>query len=157
MNWGTATAVPRGFTLDDFNALGASPSPLSAVAAGTTVVVTDNAQPLTGEVVTANYFSVIGAGMLLGRPLLPDDAPAPGARPVVVLSHEAWRAHYASDQTIVGREITLSGQPFTVVGVTKPGQLLPGDDIVGFWVPLTMANAFQVTNPWQERAIPHWR
>ena len=55
---------------------------------------------------------------------------------------------------IVGREITLSGQPFTVVGVTKPGQLLPGDDIVAFWVPLTMANAFQVTNPWQERADP---
>ncbi len=154
LNWGTATDVSRGFTLDDFNALAANPSPLRAVAAGADVVVMGNARPVTGLVVTANYFSVIGAGMQLGRPLLPDDAPAPGARPVVVLSYEAWRADYASHQTIVGREISLGGQPFTVVGVTKPGQLLPGDDIVGFWVPLTMASAFQVTNPWQEGANP---
>src|SRR5919109_2165619 len=92
--------------------------------------------------------------MLLGRPLLPEDTPAPGERAVVVLSHEAWRAHFASDPNIVGREITLNGRRFTVVGVTKPGQLLRGDENVGFWAPLTMANAFQVADASQERANP---
>jgi hypothetical protein len=61
-------------------------------------------------------------------------------------SHQIWK--------IVGREIMLSGQHFTVVGVTKPGQLLPGDDNVGFWAPLTMASAFQGADPWQERTTP---
>ena len=97
---------------------------------------------------TGNYFAVIGAGMLLGRPLLPDDTPAPGARAVVVLSYEAWRTHFASDPEVVGREIALSGRSFTVVGVTKPGQLLPGNDN-GFWAPLTMASALQAADPWQ--------
>lgn len=111
--WDTAAAVPRGFTIEDVNALVTGPSPLSAVAARTSAIAMYNGRPLVGEAVTDNFLNVIGAGMLLGRPLLPEDAPAPGARAVVVLSHEAWRAHFASDPGIVGREITLSGQPFT--------------------------------------------
>jgi predicted permease len=149
LSWATATASPRQFTVGDVIALADSPSPLSGVAAGTGAFATYNARPLPGEVVTGNYFAVIGAGMLLGRPLLPEDTPAPGARAVVVLSYEAWRKHFASDPQIVGREITLSGRPFTVVGVTKSGQLLPGYDNLGFWAPLTMASAFHAADPWQ--------
>lgn len=154
LSWDSATAVPRGFTIEDVNALAAGPSPLSAVAARANAVAMYNGRPLVGEAVTDDFLNVIGASMLLGRPLLPEDAPAPGARAVVVLSHEAWRAHFASDPRIIGRQVVLSGQPFTVVGVTRPGQLLPGNDNLGFWTPLTMASAFQGADPWQQGAKP---
>jgi predicted permease len=154
LGWATATASPRRFTLDDVKALADSPSPLTGVAAGTSAVAMYNGRPLTGQVVTADYFTVIGVGMLLGRPLLAEDAPAPAARSVVVLSYEAWRTHFASDPSIVGRDITLNGRSFTVLGVTKAGQMLRGDENVGFWAPLTMASALQAADPWQQNARP---
>src|SRR2546430_3064175 len=47
--------------------------------------------PLLGEVVTGNYFRMLGAGAALGRTLLPGDDAAPGSEPVIVLSYAAWR------------------------------------------------------------------
>ena len=155
LNWGTAADRSRGFTLDDFNALGASPSPLSAVAAAATVVVTDNAQSVDWRGRHGQLLQRDRRGHAARTPVAPGRCAGAG-RTRLSWCFRTKRGERTTHRIrqIVGREITLSGQPFTVVGVTKPGQLLPGDDIVAFWVPLTMANAFQVTNPWQERADP---
>lgn len=72
------------------------------------------------EVVTANYFSILGAQPTLGRDFLPgEDQPGTGAP--VIISRRLWRARFDSDPAVLGRTIRLNGRPFTVVGVAPPG------------------------------------
>jgi predicted permease len=81
-------------------------------------------ESLTGMTVGGNFFSLLGAKATLGRLIVPadDDADAP---PVVVLSNALWTRRFGSDSSIVGRQITLSGNPWTVVGVLSPGFRAP--------------------------------
>ena len=68
----------------------------------------------------ANYFSVLGVTAAVGRVLTPDDA-RPGAEPVAVLDHDAWRRSFGSDPSVVGRAVRINGEPVTIVGVAEAG------------------------------------
>jgi predicted permease len=97
------------------------------------------AQVMT-HLVSGNYFSVLGAEMEMGRHLLPSDADAPGGNPVVVVSDRYWREALSADPKAIGRTITVSGTPFTVVGVANRrfyGVKLQ-EEPVDIWAPLTM-------------------
>ena len=72
---------------------------------------------LLGEAVSGNYFTLLGVEAQLGRTLLPEDDVAPGAHPVVVLSHGYWQSAFGGDPDVVGQAIRLNGRPYTVVGV----------------------------------------
>jgi predicted permease len=94
-----------------------------------------------GRAVTANYFGVLGVPAALGRTFLPEDETAPGANPVVVLSHGYWQRRFGGDPGVVGSRLTVNGQPYTVVGVTAPG--FTGAETgsrTDFWVPVTMTD-----------------
>ena len=69
-----------------------------------------------GEIVTGNYFQLLGVDALIGRTLLPEDD-RPGAERVIALSHRIWMRDYGGDRAVVGRKVYLRGQPYTVVGV----------------------------------------
>ncbi len=92
----------------------------------------DPATKVAGQLASGDYFSVLGLGTVLGRPLGPDDD-RPGAPNVTVLSHAYWQRAFAGDPEVIGRSVTLNGAPFEVVGVTPPGfeGLSPG----GFFSP----------------------
>src|SRR5579863_8122999 len=60
-----------------------------------------------GLLVSGNYFSMLGVRMTLGRFILPEDAAAPGARAVAVLSHQEWKADFAGDPAILGRSVLI--------------------------------------------------
>jgi putative ABC transport system permease protein len=80
---------------------------------------------VSGQTVTADFFNVLGATPIAGRTFLPsDETSAPG---VIVLSEGFWRRRFAADRSIVGRQLTLNGQPVTVIGIV-PGdvQFAPG-------------------------------
>ncbi len=89
-----------------------------------------------GEVVSGNYFSILGVAPAMGRLLVPADD-RPGAPPAAVLSHAFWVRRFGASPSAVGRTISLNGQPFTIVGVATErftGVLAP---LVGeLWVPL---------------------
>jgi predicted permease len=74
-----------------------------------------------GELVTGNYFEVLGIGAQLGRTILPSDEIAAGKHPVVVLADALWRSAFDADPAIVGKTIDINGSPLTVVGVAAPG------------------------------------
>jgi predicted permease len=74
-----------------------------------------------GELVTGTYFQVLGVGAAIGRVITPDDDTVRGGGFVAVLSYDYWRNRFGSDPTIVGRRITISNYPFTVVGVSRAG------------------------------------
>jgi predicted permease len=91
------------------------------------------------HVVSNNYFTVLGVLPLHGRLFLPTEARQPGADPIVVLTHEAWRTRFAANPGIVGQPVKINGMPFTVVGITPPGFLgaSSGTALSGF-VPASM-------------------
>jgi len=86
-----------------------------------TLVVDGQAERVHGELVTGNYFDVLGVRAQIGRTLTPDDDRTPGAHPVAVLSHNFWTRRFAADPTVLNRTIALNGLPMTIVGVTQPG------------------------------------
>jgi putative ABC transport system permease protein len=75
---------------------------------------------VSGQLVTGNYYAVLGVNASLGRTILPDDDRLPDGHPVCVISDNYWRRRFASDPSVVGKTIYLSGSPFTIIGVTPP-------------------------------------
>ncbi|HXA09083.1 MAG TPA: ABC transporter permease [Chthoniobacterales bacterium] len=83
-------------------------------------------------VVSAQFFSLFGAQPILGRTLGPNDA-KPGNSHVVVLGHELWVRRFGGDRSILGRDLLLDGEKFTVVGIVPAG--FSPDEYGELWVP----------------------
>jgi predicted permease len=98
----------------------------------------DGAERIYGEMVSTNYFNVLGTPPHIGRLFTSDDSEQPGATPLAVLSHRFWMRRFNSDPAIVGQTLVLNGRPFTVIGVTPEGfhgtTVLTSD----LWVPVNM-------------------
>jgi predicted permease len=78
-------------------------------------------EPAIGELVSGTFFDVLGVKPAVGRLLTPADDAVRGSHPVVVLSHAFWLRRFSGDPAIVGRTLTVSGQPMTVIGVSPAG------------------------------------
>ncbi len=99
---------------------------------------------LGAQVVSGNYFDVLGLKAELGRTFLPDEDKTPGTHPVVVLSHAAWQRDFGGDPGIVGKTISLNRRDFNVVGVAQKD--FTGTDIGSgpdLWVPMMMHDVVQ--------------
>jgi putative ABC transport system permease protein len=97
-----------------------------------------NTRAVSGRLVSDSYFDVLKPSIVAGRPLQASDSRS-GQATVVVISHEIWRAFFASDPAIVGATIRFRDVPVTVVGVTGPGiQESPLTGTPGIWMPLGM-------------------
>ena len=90
-------------------------------------------EPVEVAEITAAAFAITNTPALRGRFLLPSDE-ADAASPALVISHQAWQRHFASDPAVVGRTVRLGGVPRTVVGVMPEGFEFPSSH--EFWIPL---------------------
>ena len=92
-----------------------------------------------GEIVSGNYFPVLGVRPALGRLLDAGDDGLPGASPVAVLSYGYWSRRFGASPQVVGQEIILNDYPFSVVGVAARGfnGVLKGQNVDVF-VPIAM-------------------
>ena len=72
------------------------------------------------ELVSGNFFDVLGVRPAIGRLFTTDDDGAPGAHPVVVLSHGYWKRRFGSNPGIVNQKVNLNGHPMIVLGITPP-------------------------------------
>jgi putative ABC transport system permease protein len=84
----------------------------------------DRPDRLIGSFVSANYFDVFGAKPALGR-LFVKGEDQPGAANVAVLSHEVWQTRFGADPSIVGRQLTLNNETYSVIGVLPGSYRLP--------------------------------
>lgn len=115
-----------------------------------TVGPPERAERFLGQVVSANYFSVLGVRPSLGRMFSPqEDQDIQGAHPIAVVSHRLWRSYFRGDPRLVGRAVRINGHMYTVVGVT-PAEFagtMPG---VAFdlWVPLSRIIEAGTLNTW---------
>jgi predicted permease len=99
-------------------------------------------ETLRGAGVTPGFFDVLGVQPILGRTLRPEED-VRGQHRVVVLSERLWTRRFGGDRNILGRKLSLGGEPFTVVGVMGPAFRLP--QYAELWTPLAWTD--------EERAV----
>ena len=80
----------------------------------------DEVEQVWGEVVSGNYFDVLGVRPLKGRMLSAGDDLVPGGSPVVVIGHRLWQRRFGADPDVIGRTVSINGHPLTVVGIAPP-------------------------------------
>jgi putative ABC transport system permease protein len=122
---------------------------LESVAAyqGAGVLLTGGDEPerLAGAIVSADMFPLLGVSPALGRAFTREED-KPGAPRVVVIGHNLWQRRFSLDPEIIGREITLSARPYTVIGVMPEGFKFPADySKTEFLLPFAPSNADQLT------------
>jgi predicted permease len=76
---------------------------------------------IAGELVSGNYFPVLGVGAALGRLFNANDDKFQNAHPVAVLTYGYWQTRFAGDPGVIGQKLTINGYPYTVIGVSQEG------------------------------------
>jgi predicted permease len=108
-----------------------------------------------GELVSSNYFDVMGVKPALGRTFLPEEGRTEGDAPIVVISHFLWQKRFSGDPAIIGKTVFMNGNAFSVVGVMP--ESFTGSTFylrVNFWAPLTMSRSFGQKKDWMaERGL----
>jgi predicted permease len=101
------------------------------------------------EMVSGNYFDVLGVQPALGRLFVPSEDAAQEAAPVAVLSYSYWQRRFGSDARVVNQTVLINGHPFTIVGVAASGfhSVVTGDHPAIF-VPMMMKP--QITPGWND-------
>ncbi|HEY4362727.1 MAG TPA: ABC transporter permease [Bryobacteraceae bacterium] len=98
---------------------------------------------LQGELVSGDYFDVLGVGAAMGRVFNPGDDVGEGAHPVAVLSYDFWVERFGADPGVVGKTILANNVPLTVIGVSAKG--FEGMDLAlgtKIRIPISMAKQF---------------
>lgn len=115
----------------------------------------ETTERITGELVSGNYFSMLGVNPVLGRLISPEDVQTEDEAPVAVLSYGIWQRVFGSDPEIAGKIILLNGHGFTVVGVAA--KQFAGTTVgspTEVWLPLTME---PTAMPQMSRGVMHNR
>ena len=147
--------VPKGqrglslFRYDVFEQMqaqaAATESPLSELFAfgpikEITAKIGDQPEVIDGQAVSGNYFTGLRVQLRLGRAIAVDDD-RPGAEPVVVLSHNYWQERFGANPGVIGQQLKLNQQSFTIIGVTPPE--FNGTLQVGYSPAVTIALALE--------------
>src|SRR5690606_14046420 len=103
-----------------------------------------SAELVIGEIVSEDYFRVLGVEPARGRAFQPEELAAPGSGPVAVLSHAFWRSRFGGDPAVLGRTFRMNGVPYTVVGVAPEGfgGMVPAVS-AQMWIPLSMVEEIE--------------
>jgi macrolide transport system ATP-binding/permease protein len=116
--------IPQtGFTYRQYRALqDAQVSEIAGYSAQRASVTIDGNLEPTAEVhlVSGNYFSLLGVPAITGRTFTTDDDQIPNGHPVVMLSYGYWTRRFDRDPSVIGKVISFSARPFTVIGITPP-------------------------------------
>ncbi|HEY9233026.1 MAG TPA: ABC transporter permease, partial [Blastocatellia bacterium] len=100
-----------------------------------------------GELVSGNYFAVLGVRPALGRVFNDEDDRAPGGNPVAVLSHGYWTRRFGASRDVLNKSLTINGTLMTVVGVAQPGfNGVQVGQLPDVFIPITMKA--QMTPNW---------
>jgi predicted permease len=109
-------------------------------------------EQVNSAVVSGNYFELLGIRPALGRLLAPADDAAPGASPLVVLSHRTWVRLYRGAPAAIGATIRIGDRPFTIIGVAQAN--FRGTELADtpeIWTPLSMVTSLGIGGLFAER------
>jgi predicted permease len=105
------------------------------------VSMTINGQPdqYTSQLVSGNFFDVLGVHAAMGRTFRAEEDAEAGAGPVLVLNHGFWARRFASNPGVIGQNVLVNGQGFTIIGIAPKG--FQGTSVIGapdMWIPMSM-------------------
>ena len=111
-------------------------------------------EPVTGQLVSGEFFPVLGVRPALGRLLNPSDNRSLGQHSVLVLSYSYWQRRFSGKADVLGSILPLNGNPFTIVGVAEAGFFgVAAGDSPDLWLPLLMqAEVRYAQNAWSSNA-----
>ncbi len=138
----TPLPLPLGYL--DLQAIGdqgevfASLSPVTSLRSFN-LLSNGQAEHIVGEMVGADYFTILGATTALGRVFTADEARPPHAVPVAVIAHALWRDRFGAAPGAVGQLVDLNGREVRVIGVAEPG-FRGLSDRAQIWLPIGMAH-----------------
>jgi predicted permease len=116
----------------------------------------DQTERVRGELVSGNFYEVLGVRPWTGRLFTQEDDRTPGAHPVAVLSYRFWESRFNKDPNLIGQTILINEHPVTVLGVTPPGfygvDLTNNPDVR---VPLMMTPVFNPLPPTRLQSRRH--
>jgi predicted permease len=120
-HYGAAGFSPSYPNFADWRAQNIAFTSIAAVRQNESFNFTGAGEPerLQGRLVSAEFFSTLGIKPLVGRDFLAEEDRA-GATPAVILSYGLWQRRFGNDQSIIGQQLTLNNQSFTVVGIAPP-------------------------------------
>ena len=119
---------------------------LAAVRGGVGVSWNDQAENKDAEIVSGNYFNLLGLKPAVGRLFTDADDTAKNANPVVVLAYDYWKTHFNASRDVAGKTLLINGHPFTILGVGPAGFHSAIDGYTpGVFVPISME---EVAMPW---------
>src|SRR5262249_25886575 len=85
------------------------------------IVWRGQSERVQGELVSGNYFEVLGVAPSVGRLFNASDDRTPGAHPLAVLSYGYWQRKFGGDPSVINQALVVNGQPMTIIGVSRPG------------------------------------
>jgi len=114
-----------GFTYQQYRVMRQQPGGFTELAAWSSarmnVSIDGNLEPTTdGQLVSGNYFSLLGVSPIAGRTISAEDDVVPNGHPVAMISYGYWKRRFGLSPSVIGRDISISGTRFTVIGVTPP-------------------------------------
>lgn len=116
---------------------------------GLTITYRGSAERTQGELVSGNYFQVLGVSPHIGRLFTPEDDQTKAAHPLAVLSYDYWQTRFAADPTILNQQILVNNHKLTVIGVSSPDFFgLDPTRTIALRVPLAMKA--QMTPSWDD-------
>lgn len=103
----------------------------------------EDARRVQHILVSGNYFSTLGVGAVLGRPLLPSDDIPPTGSKVVVIGYGLWQREFGGKDDVIGSTLLLASRPFTIVGVAPKGFSGTGRRPIDVWIPVSAAEGLR--------------
>lgn len=141
---------------DSFQDIAALRSGVTRLSVRQTDAQANAAARSSGQLVSGNYFSLLGVQAMRGRVLTPEDD-KPGSEPAAVMNHRYWEKELNSDPSVIGKRFIINGTSFTIVGVTSPeffGERVrrPPD----FWLPLALQPQVELRNSFLDNTQVYW-
>jgi predicted permease len=111
-----------------------------------------------GHLVSGNFFSVLGAETILGRPLEPSDDNGASSRPVTVISYRYWHEAFGAAPDVIGKAITVNGTSLTIVGVTRPKfyGIELDENPSDMWIPIGLQPVVMLQPTFVGPGGPYW-
>jgi predicted permease len=131
--------------------------PLDAFAARATKTLMGPPEQTIAQMVSANYFSELGAAPVLGRAFRQDEGSVPGADPILILSYPYWQTRFGGDPLIVGKIVRINDTAFTVIGVAPREFVGTGNPpvTVDLWAPLSMQPQVLPSQDWLNQPLDY--
>ena len=114
-----------GFTYQQYRTMRAQPGGFTELAAWSSarlnVSVDGTLEPTAeGQLVSGNYFSLLGVSPIAGRAIAAEDDVVPNGHPVAMISYGYWKRRFGLSPSAIGSDISISGTRFSIIGVTPP-------------------------------------